>query len=119
VGFGSKEQVDHAVAALDGFQPYDETFVADIGKKIEEQFDGLCTGCGYCLPCPKEVPIPKYMDTYNMMLLEGTGSALDRLKMHWDLVAKDAGRCDGCGHCESVCTQNLPIIERLRQIKQL
>ena len=119
VGFSSSQEVDHAVAAMDGFTPYDEAFVASIEKNIEEKFDGLCTGCGYCLPCPKDVPIPKYMDAYNMMSLEGRDSVAPRLRWHWNLSAKDAARCDACGRCESECTQGLPIIERLREIRSV
>jgi uncharacterized protein len=119
VGFSSREQVDRAVAALDGFQPYDEAAVSAIEKNIENQFDGLCTGCGYCLPCPQEVPIPKYMDAHNMLMLDGPGSVLERLKWHWNLAACDAGRCNGCGQCEAACTQSLPIIERLKTIRDI
>ncbi|MFH0954082.1 MAG: aldo/keto reductase [Verrucomicrobiota bacterium] len=117
VGFSSQQEVDQAVAALDGFAPYDAAFIGALEKKIEDRFDGLCTGCGYCLPCPKDVPIPKYMDAYNMYMLENTRDGLlARLKWHWDLTTRDAGRCDGCGQCEGACTQSLPIIERLREI---
>ncbi len=119
VGFSSREQVDQAMAALDGFVPYDEEFVGALEQNIESHFDGLCTGCGYCLPCPKGVPIPKYMDAYNLLALEGKDSVAMRLKWHWDLTAADAGRCDACGRCESECTQSLPIIERLRAIHGL
>lgn len=119
VGFSRPEEVDHAVAALDGFTPYNAAFVASIEKNTEAKFDGLCTGCGYCLPCPKGVPIPKYMDAYNMMILDGWDSVAPRLKWHWNLTTKDAERCDACGRCESECTQGLPIIERLRAIRSV
>ncbi len=119
IGFSRAEEVDQAVAALDGFTPYDAAFVASIEKHIEEEFDGLCTGCGYCLPCPQDIPIPKYMDVYNLMVLEGRESVGPRLQWHWNLTAKDAERCNACGRCESECTQGLPIIERLRAIRSV
>jgi uncharacterized protein len=120
VGFGSRDEVDGAVRALDGFTPYDAAFVDSIKRHIEDRFNGLCTGCGYCLPCPQGVPIPKYMDAYNMMLLgDGRNDLLMRLKWHWDIPAAGAGECNACGHCETACTQSLPIIERLAEIKRI
>ena len=120
VGFGNAREVDQAVGALKGYSPVDNAFVASVERKIEDEFDGLCTGCGYCLPCPKDVPIPKLMDAYNMMILDGTqDSVLMRLRWQWDLPPAAAGQCDSCGHCESACTQSLPIIERLRDIRKM
>lgn len=120
VGFNNKAEVDQALRALDGFQPYPADFVAGLERRIEEQFDGLCTGCGYCLPCPKGVPIPKLMDVYNLVLLgEGNQEVRGRLAWHWDVSASDAARCDGCGACEQQCTQSLPIIERLDSVRRL
>lgn len=117
VGVDSAEHVDSALAALDGFVPYPAEAVAKIEKHIEESFDGLCTGCGYCLPCPKGVPIPKLMDAYNFLILEKNRHALlDRLKWQWALTTDAATHCDACGQCEGECTQGLPIIQRLKEI---
>jgi predicted aldo/keto reductase-like oxidoreductase len=40
----------------------------------------------------------------------------NRLAWHWDVTADGAGECTACGHCEKLCTQHLPIIERLAHI---
>lgn len=32
--------------------------------------EGLCTGCGYCKECPKDIPIPEYMQSYNMSFFD-------------------------------------------------
>ena len=120
VGFNNTAEVDQAVAALDGFEMYDGSFVAKIKNQITDQFNGLCTGCGYCLPCPAGVPIPKFMDVHNILdLQDESQDVYDRLNWHWNLDPKDAGACVACGECEKRCTQHLPIIERLHRITMI
>lgn len=120
VGFTTTEQIDQAVAAVKDFEPYPAGHIEKIKADIEEGFDQLCTGCGYCLPCPQELEVPKLMDTYNQIILEGnTDAAKGRLKWHWGIQAEVANECIECGACEQRCTQSLPIIERLKEIAAL
>ena len=77
----------------------------------------LCTGCGYCKKCPVDIDIPKFMDAYNEKLLGS--SVIDRLKYHWGISELDALKCVGCGKCEGLCTQHLPIIRRLQEISDI
>jgi hypothetical protein len=121
VGFTTKAHVDQAVEAVEGFKPYDRARIARMRERILDSFEGLCTGCGYCLPCPEGVEIPKMMDAYNMRLLEGSDPkhVVNRLKWHWGIEAADAKACALCGECEDRCTQHLPIGERLKEIAGL
>ena len=116
VGFSNKQQVDDAVEAVRNFQPYSESHVDGLREKISDSFDGLCTGCGYCLPCPEGVPIPKLMDAYNHIILNSSQRLTDRLAWHWQLKPSDAEACSLCGACEAKCTQHLPIRKRLKEI---
>ncbi len=120
VGFSSKEEIDQAVAAVENFTPLSAEHREAMKAKIAEQFDGLCTGCGYCLPCPQGVPIPRLMDAYNMRILKGSKPEhiANRLKLHWGLTSVAAEECTACGACEKACTQHLPIIERLEEIAE-
>ncbi len=120
VGFSSIEHVDQAAAAVDGFEPYGADHIASMKTHITTSFEGLCTGCGYCLPCPDDVEIPKLMDAYNHKILSGKDQdMLDRLKWHWNLDGKTAGKCKQCGQCETACTQQLSIIERLSDMERI
>jgi len=121
VGFTTKAHVDEAVDAVAGFKPYDAAHTERLRKRILEEFNGLCTGCGYCLPCPEGIDIPRLMDAYNMRLLEGNDPKhiLNRLKWHWNVPPDMALQCVECGECEERCTQHLPIRERLAEIGQL
>jgi len=118
VGFSSTEEIDQAVAAVENFTPLSAEHCAAMKKQITEKFEGLCTGCGYCMPCPQGLQIPRLMDAYNMRILQGPKPEhiASRLKFHWGLTPADAQSCTACGACEKACTQSLPIIERLKEI---
>lgn len=119
VGFSSKQHVDEAVDAVENFKPYPPKHTAGIRRRVMESFNDLCTGCGYCLPCPSDVPIPKLMDAYNHKMLKTDEGMADRLKWHWGLTGQEATACSLCGVCEEKCTQHLPIRERLKEIAEL
>ena len=121
VGFSTKEHVDEAIEAIEDFRPYPQEHVDAIRSKALDTFDGLCTGCGYCLPCPESMDIPRLMDAYNHKLL-GKGDPqkiVDRLKWNWSLKPDAAAACALCGECEERCTQHLPIQERMKEIAAL
>lgn len=116
-GFTTKAHIDDACTAVDGLV---ERPAKEIYNEYENNgvaLNNLCTGCGYCKHCPKDIDIPKYMDSYNEKLLGN--DILDRLKYHWNIPASDAAECIKCGKCERLCTQHLPIIERLGEIAAL
>ena len=118
VGFTTTEHVDQACAAVEGFQPYGPEHIASMQGRIVEAFDGLCTGCGYCMPCPEGIEIPKFMDSYNQMLLSGgkSGPLMGRMRWHWEISGDQAGVCTRCGACTELCTQHLNICDRLEEI---
>jgi len=121
VGFTTRQHIDQAVAAVADFRPYDAEHIDAMRRKILDSFEGLCTGCSYCLPCPQDVPIPKLMDAYNMRILQGDDPKhiRNRLKWHWALTTAAAEACNECGTCEERCTQHLPIRERIKAIAEI
>ncbi len=120
VGFSSCDQVDRAVAAAEDFVPYDADHMAAVREQVTASMDELCTGCGYCMPCPVDVPIPKLMDTYNMKTLGVSDKDLwGRMKWHWHVGPDRAAECNDCGICEAKCTQHLPIRDRLKVLAEI
>ncbi len=116
-GFTTKEHVDDAVKAVENLT---EKTAAEITTEYENKgiaLNDLCTGCGYCDMCPKGIEIPKYMDAYNEKILGN--DMLSRLKFHWGIPAEKASECISCKKCEKLCTQHLPIIDRLKEIAEL
>ncbi len=75
-----------------------------------------CTGCGYCMPCPKGVDIPGTFAAYNRYYTEGWFPALKEYFMCTALrgSATSASNCVGCGKCESHCPQGISIRQELK-----
>ncbi|MDD3174377.1 MAG: aldo/keto reductase [Herbinix sp.] len=113
-GFTTKGHVDDAIKSVENLV---EKPAADIYNEYESKgitLNNLCTGCAYCKYCPQEIDIPKFMDAYNQKIL---GKSIEnRLKGHWDIPAAKAAECIKCGQCETLCTQHLPIMDRLDEI---
>jgi len=79
-----------------------------------------CTGCGYCMPCPKGVDIPGAFAAYNRMASEGKFAGL-REHFMCSAARKDstaASLCIGCGKCESHCPQGISIRQELKNVKK-
>ncbi|MDL2250378.1 putative aldo/keto reductase-like oxidoreductase [Lachnospiraceae bacterium PM6-15] len=116
-GCTTEAHVDDAVRAVEGLKEEPAEVVAGRLENAGVSLNDLCTGCGYCDNCPVGIPIPKYMDAYNMKILMGKEKAIEeRLENHWGITKDKAAECVACGACEAACTQHLPIIERLAQI---
>ncbi|MGB8453600.1 MAG: aldo/keto reductase [Anaerocolumna sp.] len=113
-GCTTKEHVDDAVKSVQNLvqKPMKEVRVEYENKGVA--LDNLCTGCGYCNHCPQGIEIPKLMDSYNEKFFGN--SIKNRLRSHWFIPARAASECIKCGKCEKLCTQHLPIMERLSEI---
>ena len=76
-----------------------------------------CTGCRYCMPCPKGVDIPGIFRCYNFMFTESKAQGRFQFAQTVGLTKKPAfaTQCIRCGKCEQRCPQNIPIREKLRE----
>ena len=76
-----------------------------------------CTGCRYCMPCPRGVDIPGIFLYYNAMYTEGKWSGRKGFFQNVAMTRKPAfaTQCVGCGKCESHCPQHIPIRDKLRE----
>ncbi len=79
-----------------------------------------CTGCRYCMPCPKNVDIPNLFAAWNHMYSEGKHEA--RME-YFRLVAlrkekSNPSECIGCGKCESHCPQGIDIRKKLKEAEK-
>ena len=94
----------------------DRALVEKVRAEIRRSVKVGCTGCGYCMPCPKGVDIPGTFRCYNAMYTEKKGSAR-REYLQCTAFRKDtssASQCVQCGRCESHCPQHIPIRQELK-----
>ena len=98
----------------------DQEMLGRVVKAINAKMKVGCTGCGYCMPCPKNVDIPGTFAAYNRRYSEGKFAGL---KEHFMCTAARqdstaAYNCIGCGKCESHCPQHIEIRKMLKQAKK-
>ena len=88
-----------------------------VKKSIRENEKVGCTGCRYCMPCPKGVDIPGIFRCYNAMYTESKSAGRFQFAQTVGLSKEPpfATQCVGCGKCEQHCPQNIPIREKLKE----
>ena len=116
-----KENLATAEVAHPGsLTPEDRGVYTKVVAAINENIKVGCTGCRYCMPCPKGVDIPGTFAAYNRMASDGYWKALTEYFMITG-VRKDytgPGNCIGCGKCEQHCPQHLPIRQELKNAQK-
>lgn len=78
-----------------------------------------CTGCGYCMPCPRGVDIPRCFNYYNhQYMFNESQSFLYLAQLGGVLSGQEgyAGLCTGCGKCARACPQKLEIPQLLEDV---
>lgn len=120
VGFRNMDDLRSAVRAWKNFNPAMKIDLEKMKQHVEDSFDQLCTGCRYCKDCPQGIEVYKYIEAYNHLMLKSEESLYDRLKWHYGIDNLDElDLCTACGECEAACTQHLPILKRLEEIKEI
>ena len=102
----------------------------DILDKAQGIFNSMmkinCTGCGYCLPCPKGVNIPDCFNVYNEKYLfnKKIFGIIPHAMVNYYMVVggitnkqSSAGLCNHCGRCKRLCPQSLDIPNELDRVK--
>ena len=121
-GMNDLEMIEENCRIADEVQPgaltkEDFALLERVKTAIQQRVKAPCTGCGYCMPCPKGVDIPGAFRCYNEMFTEHKRTGR---REYWQVVGlrKEpafATQCVGCGKCESHCPQHLPVRALLKE----
>ena len=122
-GMSTEEQMEDNIKTFSNFEPVTD----DEMKIIDEVTDEIlripqigCTACKYCTDgCPMSISIPDVFRTINTLRRYPDDW---RAKNFYNGLVSRSGKasdCVGCGQCEGVCPQHLPIIKLLKEASEI
>ena len=119
-GMSTAEQVEENVliAGRAEEEPFDarrQELTESVITALSESRQIGCTNCGYCMPCPSGVNIPRNFAFYNDLKVYGNPNSRNSYRF---VLSKNgnASLCIECGQCEELCPQHLPIIRLLKDV---
>ena len=123
-GMNSEDQVMvNCAVASTAFPNSMPTSQMEVIKKAQNWFDSKikvpCTGCKYCLPCPKGVEIPSIFDHCNTASMRGLLEEKETILFtdYKNMVDRNQGanQCVNCGACVSKCPQHIDIPNMIQE----
>ena len=124
-GMNSEEMVAENIEAaqraqIGALRPQDHELLKRVAAVINSKMRVGCTGCGYCVPCPKGVDIPAAFAAYNRAAAEGRFWAIADYAKCTALRGEpsSASQCIGCGKCEQHCPQQIEIRKELKNAEK-
>ena len=91
---------------------FDEEMRQAIEKDRQELSGDFCRGCGYCMPCPAEIPI-NMAARLSFLLMRSPYQRF--LEDDWKAQMMKIEDCTECGNCLEQCPYNLNTPELLKK----
>ncbi len=109
-----------STVAVGELEEDDEKMLRNVVAAINAKMKVGCTGCGYCMPCPKGVDIPGTFAAYNRRYSDGKIVALKEYVMCTAMRKNSsaASNCIECGKCEKHCPQHIAIRQELKNARK-
>lgn len=123
-GMGTEEQVmqniEYASRSSVGMLGDEGIKTIEKAQEIFASYDTIsCTGCSYCLPCPKGVAIPYNFVVYNNYQMNNDLELETGKYNTWvTMFGKKASECVACHACEKICPQHLNIVDGLKKVAE-
>jgi len=118
-GMNSVQMVEENCAAASYEQPLsaeDRSRILQLTEELKELANLYCTGCGYCMPCPNGVNIPRNFELMNYYRVYGFEQYAK--ENYAGLGAKKAEECVECEECIEKCPQNIDIPRQLKEVAE-
>ena len=115
-GMADGAEAEINLAAAEDISPLTAEELAQVEEWRQTLGGDFCRRCGYCAPCAAGIDIPacftmaNYAERYD--LAEWAAGRYAAFAAH----AED---CIGCGECEKRCPYQLPIREKLAEVKKI
>jgi len=96
---------------------------SELVVRVREEYEGMalipCTRCGYCVPCPEGIDIPRLLNIYNDSIMY---EKHDYAKTEYNKFVPEKNRanlCVSCLECEEKCPQEILVSEWMVKIDQI
>ncbi|MDO4400920.1 MAG: aldo/keto reductase [Coriobacteriia bacterium] len=125
-GMNAPAQMEGNCAAADAATPgclsLDERAAYEVVREeFGKSYKVPCTGCNYCMPCPKGISIPACFAAYNTSYSIGLFTGMFGYLTSVGAAGKDyhlVSDCIECGACKKKCPQHIDIPEELKAVRK-
>lgn len=115
-GMSDKNQLLENIEIFDTITPFTDAEHKALDEGLVElsKISSIpCTGCKYCIECPKDINIPAIFGIYNQYKRFPENAWNSGMAYRTNITVK-ADECIECGKCESHCPQFIKIIDELK-----
>lgn len=103
-------------SSVGSLRPAERDLVERVRSAYRSAVPIPCTNCGYCLPCPNGVNIPRNFELYNDGRIHDDPGTARLLYARFLTEADRASACVQCRECEKNCPQEIPIGEWMPKV---
>ena len=125
-GITYERHVDEGALAISA-GPLEADACQQLQDQLAEAFKhvkgrNMCSGCGYCMPCPEGIKIPRVLPMFvDMQIPSSADLARDALA---DAIADgveglDPAACTACGQCEAKCPNNVDVSDQMAAAREI
>jgi hypothetical protein len=120
-GMSTMSQLDDNISSANRSGPgkmnrKDLELIEKIRKRYAQMIPISCTKCGYCMPCPNGVNIPRNLEVYNNGCIHEDLHTARNTYQRFINEKERASACIQCGTCEEKCPQKIPISEWMPKV---
>lgn len=116
VGFDTTEQVDDAVK-YENASDKEKDYASVLANAPRHAYNGQCTYCGHCKPCPVNIDIAMVNKFYDLATMQP--NVPESVKSHYELLEHHADECIKCRGCETRCPFGVKIADRMQKAAEL